>query len=100
MQSSDIPNVPTVGSTVTAKATRLLVAAVGGLVAIYWFDLGANGFLVAIAVGFVAYAALSARAVNKVQAPLTDESAAPLRHRQFIGERPHLPTSLLHFAGR
>ena len=35
--------------TVTANAVRLLASAVGGLVAIYWLDLGAIGFFVAIA---------------------------------------------------
>ena len=42
---------------------------VGGLIAVYWFDLGATGFFVAIAVGFGAYAALTAAAMCRVKEP-------------------------------
>lgn len=52
-----------------ANAARLLASAGGGLVAIYWLDLGTVGFFVAIALGFCLYAALTARAVLRVQAP-------------------------------
>jgi Na+-driven multidrug efflux pump len=37
---------------VVANGVRLLASAVGALIAIYWFDLGAIGFFVAVAIGF------------------------------------------------
>ena len=55
--------------TVTANAVRLLASAGCALAAITWLDLGAIGFFVAIAVGFCAYAALSAVAVYQVKEP-------------------------------
>jgi hypothetical protein len=41
----------------------------GALVAVYWLDLGATGFFLAIAAGFSAYAALTAAAVVGVRDP-------------------------------
>jgi putative MATE family efflux protein len=53
--------------TVTANAARLFANAGCALVAIYWFDLGAIGFFVAIAGGFCVYAALTGAAVLRVR---------------------------------
>jgi MATE family, multidrug efflux pump len=55
--------------TVTANAVRLLASTGCALVAIFWLDLGAVGFFVAIAGGFCAYAALTAVAVLRVAEP-------------------------------
>jgi Na+-driven multidrug efflux pump len=60
--------------TVTANAVRLLASTGCALVAIYWLDLGAIGFFVAVAGGFCAYAALTAAAVYRVKEP----SAPPM----------------------
>ena len=53
----------------TANAVRLIASAAGGLVAIYWFDLGVAGFFAAVAAGFCLYAALLVRAVSSVKTP-------------------------------
>jgi Na+-driven multidrug efflux pump len=55
--------------TVTANAVRLLASTGCALVAIYWLDLGAIGFFVAIASGFCAYAALTTAAMFRVKEP-------------------------------
>ena len=55
--------------TVTANAVRLLASAGCALLAITWLNLGAIGFFVAIAVGFCAYAALTAAAMFRVKVP-------------------------------
>jgi len=60
---------------VTANAFRLLASTGCALVAIYWLDLGAIAFFVAVAGGFCAYAALTAAAVYRVKEP----SAPPMR---------------------
>ena len=60
--------------TVTANAVRLLVSTGCALAAIYWLDLGAIGFFVAIAGGFCAYAALTSAAIFRVREP----SARPM----------------------
>jgi Na+-driven multidrug efflux pump len=52
-----------------ANAVRMVASAAGGLVAIYWFDLGVAGFFAAVAAGFCIYAALLVRAVVNVEAP-------------------------------
>ena len=52
-----------------ANALRLVVGAGGGLIAIYWLDLGTTGFFAAVAAGFCLYAALTARAVLRVKTP-------------------------------
>ena len=41
----------------------------GGLIAVYWFDLGIVGFFAAIAAGFCLYAALLVFAVTRVKVP-------------------------------
>jgi len=38
-----------------ANAVRMIASAAGGLVAIYWFDLGISGFFAAVACGFCIY---------------------------------------------
>ena len=55
--------------TVTANAVRLLASTGCALVAIYWLDLGAIGFFIAIAGGFCAYAALTTAAMFSVKEP-------------------------------
>ena len=55
--------------TVTANAVRLVASTTCALIAIYWLDLGATGFFVAIAAGFCAYAGLTAAAVYRVKQP-------------------------------
>jgi Na+-driven multidrug efflux pump len=52
-----------------ANATRLVVSASGGLVAIYWLNLGLAGFFAAVAIGFGLYAALLVVAVVRVKTP-------------------------------
>jgi putative MATE family efflux protein len=53
----------------TANAARVVASACGGLVAIYWLDLGAIGFFAAVAAGFCLYAGLTAHAVLKMKSP-------------------------------
>jgi Na+-driven multidrug efflux pump len=55
---------------VTANAVRLLANLGCGLAAIYWLDLGAAGFFVAVAIGSCAYAALSIAAMLRVKDPV------------------------------
>ena len=52
-----------------ANALRMIASAGGGLVAVYWFDVGVVGFFAAVATGFCLYAALLVRAVFGVKAP-------------------------------
>src|SRR5262249_5492632 len=52
-----------------ANAVRMVANAAGGLVAIYWFDLGVAGFFAAIAAGFWLYAAMLVHAVFSLKAP-------------------------------
>ena len=52
-----------------ANAVRMLASASGGLIAIWWLDLGLAGFFAAVAAGFCLYAALLVRAVIRVKAP-------------------------------
>ena len=52
-----------------ANAVRMIASAAGGLVAVYWFDLGAAGFFAAVAAGFCLYAAMLVRAVSSVKTP-------------------------------
>jgi Na+-driven multidrug efflux pump len=59
-----------VGRAVTAmnaNAVRMIASAGGGLVAVYWFDLGAAGFFAAVAAGFCLYAAMLVHAVSSVK---------------------------------
>jgi len=52
-----------------ANAVRLAVNVTGGLIAVYWFDLGIVGFFAAIAAGFCLYAVLLVFAVTRVKVP-------------------------------
>jgi hypothetical protein len=61
--------------TVTANAVRLMASGGCALIAIYRLDLGAIGLFVAVAIGFSAYAALTAAAMFRVKEP----SASPMR---------------------
>jgi putative MATE family efflux protein len=55
--------------TVTANAVRLIASTGCALAAIYWLDLGATGFFIAIAAAFCAYAALTSAAIVQVKEP-------------------------------
>jgi Na+-driven multidrug efflux pump len=52
-----------------ANGVRLAVNVVGGLIAVYWLDLGTTGFFASVAVGFAVYAALLVWAVVRVKEP-------------------------------
>lgn len=52
-----------------ANALRIVASAGGGLVAIYWLDLGVGGFFVAIATGFCLSAAILVYSVLRVEPP-------------------------------
>ena len=54
-----------------ANGVRLAVNVVGGLIAVYWLDLGMIGFFASVAVGFAVYAALLVWAVVRVKEPET-----------------------------
>jgi putative MATE family efflux protein len=82
---------------VTANAVRLLASAGGGLLAIYWLDLGATGLFIAIALGFCAYAGLTAYAVIRVKEHRVE---APAVSHASKGETSHVAPSAIHFAGR
>jgi len=47
----------------------MIASAVGGLIAVYWFDLGVAGFFAAVAAGFCLYAATLVHAVFSVKTP-------------------------------
>ncbi len=89
-----------VALSVTANAIRLLASAAGSLIAIYWLDLGTTGFFTAIALGFVAYAALTAYALARVKDPVVGAAIEPPVHHQSNKDSAHAPTTLIHFAGR
>ncbi len=48
---------------------RLVANVIGGLVAVYWLDLGIAGFFAAVAIGFALYAGLLVWAVARVKEP-------------------------------
>jgi putative MATE family efflux protein len=52
---------------VLANGIRLLLAAGGGFIAIYWMSAGSAGLFAAIALAFVAYAALTIAALSQVK---------------------------------
>jgi putative MATE family efflux protein len=58
-----------------ANAARLAVNVIGGLVAVYWLDLGMTGFFAAVAIGFAFYAALLIWAVVRVKEPAAGAAA-------------------------
>ena len=61
---------------VVANGVRLLASAGGALIAIYWFDLGAIGFFLAVAIGFCAFAAMAVSIMLRV----TEPANTPDRH--------------------
>jgi putative MATE family efflux protein len=52
---------------VVANGIRLLLAAGGGILAMFWMGAGAMGIFAAIALGFVAYAAFTSLAVSRIK---------------------------------
>jgi Na+-driven multidrug efflux pump len=86
--------------TVTANALRLLVSAGGAVGAIYWLDLGATGFFIAVAFGFVLYAVLTACAVLRVKAPRLQAATEMPRHQQSKGDPSHASLSAIYIASR
>jgi Na+-driven multidrug efflux pump len=54
---------------VLANGIRLLASAVGALLAIYWLDLGAIGFFVAVALNFCASAVMAISILFKLKTP-------------------------------
>jgi hypothetical protein len=85
-----------------ANAVRMVASAAGGLVAIYWFDLGVAGFFAAVAAGFCLYAAMLLHAVFSVRIldprwrlrlPVTGNWAGSIRRRSgAIDQRPESGT--------
>jgi Na+-driven multidrug efflux pump len=59
-----------------ANGGRLAVNVVGGLIAVYWLDLGMIGFFASVALGFAVYAALLVWAVVRVKQPETTAAIA------------------------
>ena len=68
--------------------------------AIYWLDLGATGFFIAVAFGFVTYAALTACAVVRVKVPRADTTRERPAHQRSKGDSSHASLSPIYFAGR
>jgi Na+-driven multidrug efflux pump len=69
-----------VGRAVTAmnaNAVRLIANAGGGLVAIYWLDLGVVGLFTSVAAGFCLYAAILVYAVSSVSVDRRESSGRP-----------------------
>jgi putative MATE family efflux protein len=54
---------------VAANGARVAVSACGGLLAVFWLEAGPLGFFLAIAVGFVTYGGLTARALIRSMEP-------------------------------
>jgi len=52
-----------------ANAVCMITSAGGGLVAVYWLDLGIAGFFAAVAAWFSLYAGMLVHAVFRVKAP-------------------------------
>jgi Na+-driven multidrug efflux pump len=59
-----------------ANGVRLTVNVIGGLVAVYWLDLGMAGFFASVALGFAVYAALLVWAVVRVKEPTAGAAVA------------------------
>src|SRR5215470_6711253 len=59
-----------------ANAVRLAVNVTGGLIAVYWLDLGMVGFFASVALGFAVYAALLVWAVLRVKEPTAGPKVA------------------------
>jgi putative MATE family efflux protein len=58
-----------------ANAVRLAVNVAGGLIAVYWLDLGMVGFFASVALGFAVYAAVLVWAVLRVKEPAAGPKA-------------------------
>lgn len=54
---------------VAANGIRLLVAAGGGFIALFWIEVGAAEIFTAIALGFAAYAGLTSVALSRIKIP-------------------------------
>jgi putative MATE family efflux protein len=89
-----------VALSVTANAVRLLMSAGGALAAIYWLDLGTSGMFIAIALGFVVYAGLTACALARVKDPVADTAVERHSQQPSKKESSHAPVAAIHFAGR
>jgi hypothetical protein len=68
------PDAVVLNDVVLANGVRLLASAVGALIAIYWFGLGAIGFFVAVAIGFCAFAAMAVSIMFRVKEPAATPS--------------------------
>jgi putative MATE family efflux protein len=86
--------------TVTANAVRLVASAACALIAVYALDLGAIGFFLGVAIGFVVYAALTVCAVIRLKARLAAPGLEPRTSQDFKGGSPYAPIPAVHFAGR
>jgi Na+-driven multidrug efflux pump len=60
-----------------ANAVRMVVSAGGGLVAIYWLDLGVIGLFTAVAAGFCVYAAILLYAVSSISVDRRESGSGP-----------------------
>src|SRR6266576_307975 len=60
---------------VVANGVRLLASAGGALIGVYWFDLGAIGFFVAVAIGFCAFAGMAVSIMLRVKEPANTPAA-------------------------
>jgi Na+-driven multidrug efflux pump len=58
---------------VLANGIRLLLAAGGGFIAMYWMSAGAVGIFAAIALAFVSYAVLTSVALSRIKMPAHTE---------------------------
>jgi putative MATE family efflux protein len=56
-----------------ANAVRLCANAAGALAAAYWFGFGLMGFCIAVALGFVLYAALLSYSLQQIKDPKTND---------------------------
>src|SRR6185295_20378983 len=52
---------------VVANGVRLLIAAGGGFLAMFWMEAGTTGIFAAIALGFVVYAGLTSVALSRIK---------------------------------
>jgi len=75
-----------------ANAVRMVVSAGGGLVAIYWLDLGVVGLFTAVAVGFCLYAAILLYAVSSISVDRGASSGSGGLWRSKSHDRAFCPT--------
>jgi hypothetical protein len=62
---------------VVANGIRLLVAAGGGFIAVFWMEAGTAGIFAAIALGFVAYAGLTSIALSRINITTQTKGRTP-----------------------